>query len=44
MSYEGFTVCICKNGHLFNRDAYDSHSKCSVCEQPVEKTGEVDDE
>jgi hypothetical protein len=31
MSYEGYTQHICKHGHRFDRDAYDSNNICDFC-------------
>lgn len=54
MSYEGYTQCFCRRGHLFVRDAYaeysDNHADvcCAIhnsaqCGEPIVIKNEVDD-
>lgn len=33
MSYEGYEQCICKNGHYFERDAYQDDRPCPDCDE-----------
>ena len=32
MSYEGYAQQICENGHLYERDVYDSEESCPHCQ------------
>jgi len=46
MSYEGFEVWICKNGHISIHDCYQSpdkgHWRCYHCNEPVSEFGCID--
>ena len=42
MSYEGYTQCICQNGHYFERDCFTTWGGCPQCNTAPAWNNEVD--
>jgi hypothetical protein len=43
MSYEGYYQCLCKNGHYFEENVYDTHNNaCPHCSSEVAWWNQVD--